>query len=566
MDGIEDQASVVDRLVERLDEPIDDATLLGLLDDAAVALIESDLIHRLVPHARRLRAIDFADHPWAGLLGGVAICTIDRPRGRAELRHSRETFERIGDRVGDGYACFLEGLEDIGEGQIATAADWWRRSRELLDGEGPVEGMALAHLALGAYAEGDLRRARLMANEALTTARRRRDDRVVGIASMYLAFVAFHTGEFAAADAALADGIAGLERIVDPANRYELPMLLAGQGCVAALRGAADVADRRWDEAIDAAIRDENRWYESIIRVMRADCTSTENPGRAVEDARCALDYFSWAGEEWWVHWARTALIAAHRSSGALATAAELARRLLTAPLTPLEQGRALLASGETLLALEDPVAVDVLDEAADRLDSAGAHYWAARAELLLAVVEPSRSAALTTNIRARAGAGRHDPAWVALLEPATALATNPPHGDATPSSRTLPSTRAIVLDLVARGFTSRQAAAALLISPNTVDTHIRAAMEASGSRTRAQAAAAQRAPRPSDADNAPTLGRDELATLELLAAGRTIAQVADELHYSRRTVERRLAGLRARIDVATNHGLVARARELQIV
>ena len=182
------------------------------------------------------------------------------------------------------------------------------------------------------------------------------------------------------------------------------------------------------------------------------------------------------------------------------------------------------MAYGETLLALEDPAAVDVLEEAVDRLDGAGADYWAARAELLLAVVEPNRSAALTTSIRARAGAGLHDRAWVALLDPATALATNPPNGDVHPSNRPLPSTRAIVLDLVSRGFTSRQAAAALLISPSTVDTHIRAAMKASGSRTRAQAAAAQREPRPSDADKAPTLGRDELATLELLAAGRTIA------------------------------------------
>ncbi len=566
MDDTEDQTSVVDRLVERLAKPVDDTTLLALLDGAAIALIESDLIHRLVPHARRLLAIDFTDHPWAALLAADAICAIDRPRGRTELRLARETFERIRDQLGNGYACFLEGLEDVGEGKIETAADWWRRSRALLDGEGPVEGMALTHLALGAYAEGDLGLAQLMANESLTTARRRQDDRVIGIACMYLGFVYFHTGEFARSDAALAEGIAGLERIVDPANRYELPMLLAGQGCLASLRGAADVAERRWNEAIGAATRDENRWYESITRVMRSDCTSTDSPRRAIEDARCALDYFSWAGEEWWVHWARTALIAGHRSSGALATSAELARRLLAAPLTPLERGRALLACGETLLAAADPAAVSVLEEAVDLLDGAGAHYWAARAELLLAVVEPSRSAALTTSIRARAGHGLDDPAWVALIDPATALATNPPHGDGSTSTRPPSSTRTIVLDLVSRGFTSRQAAAALLISPNTVDTHIRAAMKASGSRTRAQAAAAQREPRPPGTDAAMILRRDELATLELLAAGRTIAQVADELHYSRRTVERRLAALRERLDATTNQALLSRARELQIV
>ena len=568
MDDIGHQAQIVDQLVERLSERLsdaaDDTTLLALLDDAAVPLIETDLIHRLVPHARRLRTLNYDDHPWAGLIAGVTICAIDRARGRTELRRGRETFERAGDEVGHGYACFLEGLEDIGEGQIATASDWWRRSRELLDGEGPVEGMALAHLALGAYGEGDLRLAQHMARESLLSARRRHDDRVIGIACMYLSFVAVHAGEFAAADAAIVEGIAGLERIADPANRYELPMLLAAQGCVAALRGEWEPAEQSWDGAITSAARGGNRWYDAITRVIRSDCTSRTNPRRAVEDARCALDYFSWAGEEWWVHWARTALIAGHRSSGALATAAELSRRLLGAPLTPLERGRALVAYGETLLGLNDPCAIEVLDEGIAELNGAGANYWAARAELLLSVVEPSRSSALTASIRTRAGDAISDPAWAALLDPATALGAIP-RGGADSSNGTATNTRSIVLDLVARGFTSRQVAAALIVSPSTVDTHVRAAMHATGAHTRSQAAAQQQ-PRHGDGTAPPSLRRDELATLELLAAGRTIAQVADELHYSRRTVERRLAALRGQVGVATNQGLVARARELRIV
>ncbi len=564
VDEIEQQIQVVGRLVERLGTPVDDAALLALLDEAALPLIETDLIHRLVPHARRLRELDYDDHPWAGLVGGVALCSIDRPLGRALLQRAREAFEPTDDRIGNGYACFLEGLEDIGEGHIAAASEWWRRSRELLRGEGPVEGMALAHLALGAYGEGDLGRAELLAHESLISARTRGDDRVIGIACMYLAFVRVHAGEFAAADAAVAEGIAGLERIADPANRYELPMLLAVQGCVAALRGDSGTAERSWEDAIASAALVENRWYDAITLVVRSDCTSDTNPRRAVEDARCALDYFSWAGEEWWVHWARTALIAGHRSSGALATAAELSRRLLGAPLTPLERGRALAAYGETLVCLDDSAAIAVLEDGIAELDRAGGSYWAARAETLLAAVAPDRSAALTASIRTRAGNAIEDPAWAALLDPAVAPGTTR-RIEAPASNGTATSTRSAVLDLVARGFTSRQAAAALGVAPSTVDTHIRAAMRTTGSRTRSQAAAQQRSS-DNECGEALDLRRDELATLELLAGGRTIAQVADELHYSRRTVERRLAALRVRVGVATNQGLVARVRELQIV
>jgi DNA-binding NarL/FixJ family response regulator len=66
--------------------------------------------------------------------------------------------------------------------------------------------------------------------------------------------------------------------------------------------------------------------------------------------------------------------------------------------------------------------------------------------------------------------------------------------------------------------------------------------------------------------DVRPDVRPDELAILELLAAGRTIAQVAEELHFSRRTVERRLTQLRSCLDATTNQSLVARARELRLV
>ncbi len=550
--------ALVGALVRDLDASPDDPTVLARLDAAAKVLIESDLVHRLVPFARRLRAVDYSAHPWAGLVAGVALCAIDRPLGRATLRAARARFEARGDATGEGYGCFLEGLEDIGEGHIDSATERWTRSRALLGGDGPVEGMALAHLALGAYAEGNLALAHLMATQSLGTARLQGDDRLVGIACMYLGFIDVHTGEYAHADAIVAEGLTALRRL-EPDNRYEWPMLRAIEGCLASLRGDDDAAECAWDDALGFCDRTENRWYEAITRVVRADCTARLDARRAVDDARRALDYFSWADEGWWVHWARTALVSAHRWSGQLATAAELARRLLRASLTPLERGRALVALGEALLALDQPDALGVLDEAVATLDGVDAKYWAARADLLTAIVDGHRSDAVIRRIRRRAGREAGDPAWVRLLDPAATLRDAAPVAGPRPST----TTGAIVLDLVARGFTSRQAAAALLVSPNTIETHVRAAMRVTGARTRAQAAALLLERPPTAPSDGPDLRDDERAILELLVAGRTIAQVGQELHFSRRTVERRLADLRGRVAVTTNQALVGRAREL---
>lgn len=557
-DAEADSEAVVDALVRDLGASPDGPTVLLLLDAAARTLIESDLVHRLAPFARDFRELDYSAHPWAGLVAGVALCVVDRHLGRATLRAACERFADDGDAEGEGYGCFLEGLEDVGEGHIDAATERWSRARELLGGEGPVEGLALAHLALGAYADGNLQLAHLMATESLATARERGDDRLVGIAGMYLGFIDVHTGEFGHADAVVAEGLAALGRL-EPDNRYEWPMLRAVEGCVASLRGDDGAAERAWTDAFGFCDRVENRWYEAIALVVRADCTARLDPRRAVDDARRALDYFSWADEGWWVHWARTALVTAHRWSGDLATAAELARRLLRASLTPLERGRALVARGEALLALDEPGALAVLDEAVATLDGVGAKYWAARADLLTAVVEVGRSEVVTRRIRLRAGAAAADPAWVRLLDPAANLAGTAP----SLVTRDSTTTGAIVLDLVARGFTSRQAAAALLVSPNTVETHVRAAMRLTGATTRAQAAVLLLDRCASAADDRPDLRGDECAILELLVAGRTIAQVGQELHFSRRTVERRLTGLRARLGVTTNQALVGRAREL---
>lgn len=58
-----------------------------------------------------------------------------------------------------------------------------------------------------------------------------------------------------------------------------------------------------------------------------------------------------------------------------------------------------------------------------------------------------------------------------------------------------------------------------------------------------------------------PALGEDDRRLLDLLAAGRSLGRAAEELHLSRRSADRRLAGARARLAVRTTAEAVAARR-----
>jgi DNA-binding NarL/FixJ family response regulator len=113
------------------------------------------------------------------------------------------------------------------------------------------------------------------------------------------------------------------------------------------------------------------------------------------------------------------------------------------------------------------------------------------------------------------------------------------------------------VVALVARGFTSRQVADALLIRPSTVESHVRRSMELSGATSRAQLVGAR-----GSAVEAQWLALcpHERELLELVAGGCTTKAIAQRLHLSTRTVTRRLHTLRARYGVASTPALLAAA------
>jgi len=114
-----------------------------------------------------------------------------------------------------------------------------------------------------------------------------------------------------------------------------------------------------------------------------------------------------------------------------------------------------------------------------------------------------------------------------------------------------LTATERAVLDLVGQGLTSRRIARELGISASTVDSHVRAALEKLGARTRVQAAAlvADQATGEATRDG---LEEAEYHLLRLLAHGATLGEAAATLYISRRTACRRLVMAKAKLRVPT--------------
>jgi DNA-binding CsgD family transcriptional regulator len=116
------------------------------------------------------------------------------------------------------------------------------------------------------------------------------------------------------------------------------------------------------------------------------------------------------------------------------------------------------------------------------------------------------------------------------------------PPGSLTPRERQ-------VLCLVGEGLTSAQIGAALGIASRTVDRQAASAVARLGARSRRHAALMVSDPGGSHSQG---LRADEREVLALLAGGSTLDETAAALHYSRRTVARRLARARLALRVST--------------
>lgn len=414
VEGIPSQALIGD-VTEGLAAGEPEGRILELLTASSRDLIAKDLLHRLTPFATRLASLSYLGAPWAALVAGVAVCRVDRAQGRAILREGRIELEREGGE-GVAFAWFLEGLEDLGAGDLIGASEWWSKARGALDPQLTIARLALAHLSLGAYESGDLNRAIVLAEEALKAAEQSTDHRAEAVAALYLGFFHLYTGR-------LSDGArlndraeAAFER-VPVADRYELPLLHMERGARAALWGETDIAEIEFTKAVTVATADGNEWYTAIALTTRAEFTAPVQPIRAISDAQAALAQLEPIGESWWSHWARLALAVAHLHTGSHYAGRETCHELLEMALNPLERGRTLL-----VLAALAEVSGDTHEAsthasyAYESLASTGADYWRARASMLLARTDSRRAQYHRRAAQSLAVGHEGDPAWRTLL------------------------------------------------------------------------------------------------------------------------------------------------------
>lgn len=399
-----------------------DDEVLDALDRWAAPIIAIDLAHRMVPHANRLSMLDVRGRPWAALLVGISVCSIDQPRGLELLIRAHANFGDRNDVPGIGYAALLIGNEFIATGDFETAGSWWRQAREHLDEDNPGELIAAAHGSLTHYQTGDLVEAQRRAESVLQRAQRTGNSHAEGIAAVYIAFFCWWSGNFRRVDAAAAEADVALSRIPDENNRYELPLVHAARGMVAGLRGDAGALEQEFDAGIASARHMQNLWYEAILHTMRSEAAAEWHPQRSIDDARSALDYFEQTGEHWWSNWARQAVANAYRVAGYFHASAEIIDQLLATDLSPLEHGRALLAHGDIAAALGDAgTARDSYRAARSLFEPRRADYCTSRAEIGLAVTDLGRSTYWHRAAITRAGTESTDPAWARILRgPAT--------------------------------------------------------------------------------------------------------------------------------------------------
>ncbi len=406
--------SRIDGAVEALAQQAADEVVLEALEDAADEIVSNDLCHRFVPFASRLANLDYAGRPWAALPAGVATCACDRERGRSVLRAALEQFETTGDAYGEGLACFLEGVEDLGEGQLRSAAAWWDRSRALLGPSHVLHRLILAHRSLEAYEDGDMTAASALAEQAMWAAELAGDTRAEAVAAVYLGFFNLYTGRFDVCRSAIARA-ANAFALVPIENRYEEPLLWFEQGALRALVDEYDAAMDAFEGGLSLARAAANEWYEAVGLVARAEFTAPMRPTDAARDAKQALLYLAPIDERWWSRWARSALAIAHLHSGNDEAGLQACEHVLTSRPNAVERGRILIVKAE-LLESAGRSSGSLLEEAEQLLDAGGASFWAARASVVRAAIDPNR-----TEYHRRAAARRappkRSPEWERLLE-----------------------------------------------------------------------------------------------------------------------------------------------------
>lgn len=382
-------------------EPFEEA-----LEREARTMVVASQYESLLPHLHHLAALDLRDRPFSQLL--VALLANAEVPKQTELTFARldaatETLAARHDTDGEAIAVWARGNVLLGLGDVANAARCWRRAADLDPTTELVEDMSLANLAYASYCvSGDVDDALHLAGSAVESARARNHGRGEGLALVYSAHLQITAGRFGEAERALTaaeEAFAAASSEAEPV--YEWPLVYAGMGALAGLRGHDAAADTAFLRGVLLARQLENPWYEAIVRTFRADHTKTVDTRRAHADCRYALHEFDALGDQWWAAIAMRVRADAALMSGEVEAARQLALGALERLDNPVERGRGLVSLSRASLAAGDrAAATQRADEAVRSLEPTGAAFLLCEALLLLADCDALRAPAAIERAR----------------------------------------------------------------------------------------------------------------------------------------------------------------------
>jgi tetratricopeptide (TPR) repeat protein len=374
-------------------------SVVDAVDRAARALVLDSRAETLLPALTELRALAaagaFDDRPDAQLLVAL-VANGGTPKDRAFVddlvSQALVRFVERDEVDGQAIAWWVRGNVQLSMGDLAGASRGWRRAVELDPSADLVEGLALANLAYGSFCEtGDVEESLALALDAAASAMARTDGRAAGLALVYAAYFLILAGRFERAEHEL---IAAEAAFASEATApYEWPLAHGAAGALAAIRGQVSEADACFERGIRLARELDNRWYEAIVRTLRADHTVRFDARRAHVDARWALRVFEEMGDAWFATTARRVRAEAALESGETEAARLLTEALVDQLANPVERGRCLIVVTRAHLAAGDGAeAARRADQAVRTLEPTGATYLLVTALLLLAQSDPMRA------------------------------------------------------------------------------------------------------------------------------------------------------------------------------
>jgi DNA-binding CsgD family transcriptional regulator/tetratricopeptide (TPR) repeat protein len=456
----------------------------ALLTQACIALMGTGPMAGLQETAARARALA---PPGADTIPTLLEAEVLVSLG--EHRRAREMLDRVEpglaawDPTAPGHEVLaIDALCRLWMGDHEVAERALTRLVEANRAAGAVTPLALplAVLATLHIRRGDLALAAACAEESNEIAETGLGGGFVATLSLAaVAMVAGHRGDAEACEPAAA-------RMLRLGVEMELPSTLAcaeqALGQLALGRGDAERAAVHFRAALDHTAAHGTR--DPAFLFSHADLVESLVRLDRVAEARPVLAELEAGAELTGGSWPRAAV---HRCRALLGPEAEIDANLAAAlaahadPAMPFEAARTRLAVGERLRrARRRADARPLLAEARDAFAAASARSWAARAESELSAAGGS----------AGSGAEAPRPGAPPIARPATDAEARPGSPAPAPVAvDSLTSRERDVCELVAAGRTNREVAAALFLSPRTVEHHLRSAYRKLGVRSRTELA-----------------------------------------------------------------------------